>query len=141
MREVNIKSAYYCFEDMLNIEDFHSNLLRIDKTLHRDIGIYYIGYSTIKKIGYDENIHSVNQFCLIINSATGYFKRKKLWKILNYWFDREIGRSFFLELNQKLKQLMAEKKCFMKKTILDWSYRRWFAFKLTIEILNANNNH
>ena len=78
MREVNIKSAYYCFEDMLNIEDFHSNLLRIDKTLHRDIGIYYIGYSTIKKIGYYENIHSVNQFCLIINSATGNFKRKKL---------------------------------------------------------------
>ena len=64
MGEVNIKSAYYFFEGMGNIEDFHSNLLKIDKKLHRVIDIYYIGYITIKKI--------VNQLCLIIHSVTGY---------------------------------------------------------------------
>ena len=30
----------------------------------------------IKKFDNYENIHSVNPLCLIINSATGYFKEK-----------------------------------------------------------------
>ena len=48
-KEISIKSAYYSFEDMINIEDFHSNLLKIDKKSHRDIDIYYIGCIVIKK--------------------------------------------------------------------------------------------
>ena len=43
MREVKIKSSYHCFEDMVNIKDFHSNLLNIEKKSHKDIDIYYIG--------------------------------------------------------------------------------------------------
>ena len=73
---ISIKSAYYSFEDMINIKDFHSNLLKIDKKSHRDIDIYYIGYIVIKKIDEYENIHSVNQLCLIIHSAREYFKEK-----------------------------------------------------------------
>ena len=61
---------------MVNIEDFHSNLLEIDKKSHKDIDIYYIGYVTIKKFSDYENIHSVNPLYLIIHSATGYFKEK-----------------------------------------------------------------
>ena len=61
---------------MLNIEDFHSNLLKIDKKSQKDIDIYYIGYITIKKFSDCENIHSVNPLYLIIHSATGYFKEK-----------------------------------------------------------------
>ena len=82
MREVNIKSAYYSFEDMVIIEDFHSNLLKFDKKSHRDIDIYYIGYLVVKKFSDYENIHSVNQLCLIIHSATGYFKEKNGEKYL-----------------------------------------------------------
>ena len=76
MGEINIKSPYYCFGDMANIEDFYSKLLKIDKKSHRDIDIYYIGYIMVDKIGEYENIHSVNQLCLIIHSATWYFKEK-----------------------------------------------------------------
>ena len=43
VKEINIKSAYYFFDDMVNIEDFHSNLLEIDKKLHKDIDIYCTG--------------------------------------------------------------------------------------------------
>ena len=38
-KEINIKSAYYFYEDMVNIKYFHSNLLKIDKKSHKDIDI------------------------------------------------------------------------------------------------------
>ena len=80
MRGVNIKSIYYCLEDMVNIKDFHSNLVKIDKKSHRGTNIYYIGYNTIKKIGDFENIRSMNQLRLTNHSATGCFKEKKTLK-------------------------------------------------------------
>ena len=77
VKELNIKSqTYYFFNYMINIKNFHSNLLKIDKKPYKDFDIYYIGYITIKKIGDYENIHSVNPLYLIIHSATGYFKEK-----------------------------------------------------------------
>ena len=77
VKELNIKNrTYYYFNDIINIKDFHSNLLRIDKKRYKDIDIYYIGYIAVKKIGDCENIHSVNPLYLIIYSATGYFKEK-----------------------------------------------------------------
>ena len=76
VKEINIKSAYYFFDNMVNIKDFHSNLLEIDKKLHKDIDIYYIGYITIKKFSDCKNINNVNSLYLIIHSAIGYFKEK-----------------------------------------------------------------
>ena len=55
---------------MTDVKYFHPNLLKIDKKLHEDIDIYYIGYITIKRFGDCENIHSVNPFYLIIHPAT-----------------------------------------------------------------------
>ena len=76
-KELNIKNqTYYLFDDMIDIRNFHSNLLKIDKKPYKDLDIYYIGYITIKKIGNYENIHSVNPLYLIFHSATGYFKEK-----------------------------------------------------------------
>ena len=41
---------------MINIENFDSSLLKIDKKSYKNIGTYYIGYITIKKIeGYENN--------------------------------------------------------------------------------------
>ena len=85
IKEINIKSAYHYFEGIVNIEDFYSILLNIEKTLKRywkDINIYYINYITIKKFDDYENIHSVNPLRLIVNSATGYFKEKNGEKYL-----------------------------------------------------------
>ena len=47
---------------MINIKNFNSNLLKIDKKSYKDIDIYYIGYITIKKFSDYENIHIVNMF-------------------------------------------------------------------------------
>ena len=76
VKELNIKNwTYYYFNGIIDIKDFKSNLLKIDKKPYKDIDIYYTGYITIKKIGNCENIHCVNPLYLIIYSATGYFKR------------------------------------------------------------------
>ena len=82
VKEINVKSAYHYFEDMVNIEEFHSNLLEINKKSHKDIDVYYIGYIIIKTFSDYENIHSVNPLYLIINSAIGYFKEKNGEKYL-----------------------------------------------------------
>ena len=61
IKEINIKNqTYYFFQGMINIRNFHSNLLKIDKKSYKYIDIYYIGYITIKKFGDCENIHGVN---------------------------------------------------------------------------------
>ena len=35
---------------MINIKNFDSNLLKIDKKSYKNIGVYYIGYITIKSV-------------------------------------------------------------------------------------------
>ena len=51
IKEINIKNlTYYFLNDMNNIEDFDSNLLKIDKKSYKSIDIYYIGYITRKSI-------------------------------------------------------------------------------------------
>ena len=67
---------------MINLQDFESNLWKIDKKYYKEINIYYIGYITIKKIGDCENIHSVNPLYLIINEADGYIREKNGSKYL-----------------------------------------------------------
>ena len=115
VKEINIKNqTYYFFNDMINIKNFHSNLLKIDKKSYKDIDIYYIGYITIKKFGDCENIHSVNLLCLIIHSTTGYFNEKNDEKQLILYSTENMSK-FGMELDQKLKHLIVEKNCFIKK--------------------------
>ena len=49
IKQINIKNrTYYLFNDMINIKNFDSSLIKIDKKSHKNIGIYYIEYITIK---------------------------------------------------------------------------------------------
>ena len=51
IKQINIKSCiYYFFNDIINIKDFDPSLIKIDKKLYKNIGIYYIGHITIKSI-------------------------------------------------------------------------------------------
>ena len=51
VQKLNIKNqTYYYFNNIINIKEFLSNLLRIDKKHYKDIDIYYIGYITVKKL-------------------------------------------------------------------------------------------
>ena len=59
-----------------------SNLLKIDKKLNKNIGIYNIEYITIKKTDDFENIYSVNSLYLLVNHASGYSKEKNGSKYL-----------------------------------------------------------
>ena len=57
-------------------------MLKIDKKSYKDIGIYNIGYITIKKIDDYENIYSVNPLYLIVDHASGYIEKKGVNKYL-----------------------------------------------------------
>ena len=67
---------------MVNIKKFDSNLLKIDKKSYKDIGIYNIGYITIKKIESYENVYSVNPLYLIVVHASAYIEEKGVNKYL-----------------------------------------------------------
>ena len=41
--------TYYFYDGMINLKDFESNLLKIDKKSYKNIGIYNIRYIPIKK--------------------------------------------------------------------------------------------
>ena len=41
IKEINIKNRTYCFfNDMINIKNFDSNLIKIDKKSYKNIDIY-----------------------------------------------------------------------------------------------------
>ena len=65
VKDPNIKNrTYYYFDDMIDIKNFQSNLLKIDKKPYKDFNIYYTGYITTKtfdKFSDHKNIHSVNR--------------------------------------------------------------------------------
>ena len=50
VKQINIKNrTYYFYNNIISLENFKPNLLKIDKTLYKQVGIYNIGYITIKK--------------------------------------------------------------------------------------------
>ena len=78
----NWNRTYYFYNYIINLRNFKSNLLKIDKKLNKNIGIYNIEYITIKKIDDFENIYSVNPLYLLVNHASGYSKEKNGSKYL-----------------------------------------------------------
>ena len=75
VKQIDIKNrTYYFYNDIIDLKSFKSNLLKIDKKSYKDIGIYNIGYITIKNIGDCENIYSVNPLYLRITHANGYIE-------------------------------------------------------------------
>ena len=83
VKQIEIKNrTYYFYNDMINLKNFDSNLLKIDKKHYKGINIYYIGYITIKKIDDCENIYSVNPLYLIIGKVDGHIEEKNESKYL-----------------------------------------------------------
>ena len=77
VKQIEIKNrTYYFYNDRINLKNFESDLLKIDKKHYQGMDIYCIGYITIKKNGDCENIHSVNLLYLLINQASGYTEEK-----------------------------------------------------------------
>ena len=56
VQQINIKNrTYYFYNDMIDIKNFKPNLLNIDRKSYKNIGIYNIGFTTIKNIDYYES--------------------------------------------------------------------------------------
>ena len=50
VKQIEIKNqTYYFYNDIINIEQFKSSLLKIEKKSYKDIDIYYTGHFAIKK--------------------------------------------------------------------------------------------
>ena len=72
IKEINIKNrTYYFFDDMINIKNFDSNQIKIDKNSYKNIIIYHTGYITIKNLS-QVKVNSVNPLYLIIDKVDGY---------------------------------------------------------------------
>ena len=83
VKQINIKNrTYYFYNDQINLKDFDARLLKVDKKNYKEIGIYYIGYVTVKKIANCNNINSVNPLYLTINEMIGHFEEKNENKYL-----------------------------------------------------------
>ena len=84
-KQINIKNrTYYFYNDIIGLGNFDSSLLNLDKKTYNDIGIYNIGYITIKKIGDYKNIYSVNLLYLRITRANGYIEEMEVNKCLAF---------------------------------------------------------
>ena len=82
VKQINIKNrTYYFYNDIIDLENFDSSLLKVDKKSYKDIGIYNIEYIAIKKIGDCKNIYSVNPLYLRITHASGYIERSSAEEI------------------------------------------------------------
>ena len=75
---------------MINLKIVESNLLKIDKKSYKNIGIYNIGYITIKKNDDYESIYSVNPLYLRVNYVKRYIEEKNGNKYLI--FDKKDGK-------------------------------------------------
>ena len=65
IKQINIKNrTYYFYNDIIDLENVDTMLLKIDKKSYKDIGIYNIGYVMKKKVGDCMNINSVNPLYL-----------------------------------------------------------------------------
>ena len=85
VKKINIKNrTYYFYNDMINLKNFEPNLLKIDRKSYKNIGIYNIGYITVKKIDDCENIYSVNPLHLRVSHANGYIEEKNVNKYLTF---------------------------------------------------------
>ena len=81
VKQLNIKNrTYYFYNDLINLDGFDADLLKLDKKGVMNINVYYIGYVT-KKLAH--NIDSVNPLYLNIYTLDGFIEEKDGIKYLN----------------------------------------------------------
>ena len=111
VKQIDIKNrTYYFYNDIIDVKNFDARLLKIDKKSCKNIGIYNIGYITIKKNDDCESIYSVNALYLRVDHVNGYIKEKGVNKYLVFDStdeNRVIKKNtmmFGMELRVKLKK-------------------------------------
>ena len=100
---------------MINIKDFNPSLIKIGKKSYKNIGIYYIGYISMKDSDHLK-INSVNPLYLIIGKVGRYIEESS----------RNIYSTFaFIDKNKK---------------VLEKYTKLWGEFKYHIQTINADKS-
>ena len=74
---INIKyQTYQFYKDQINLKDFDTSLLKVDKKNYKDINIYDIGYVTFQEIANCNNINGINPLYLMIDKMIDHFEEK-----------------------------------------------------------------
>ena len=72
IRQLNIEGrTYYFYNDLINIKNFNSKNLKLDKKNVLGNGVYSIGYITKKP---QWNVNTVNPLYLMSNRIKGHFE-------------------------------------------------------------------
>ena len=72
IRQLNIEGrTYYFYNDLINIKNFNSNNLKLDKKNVLGNGVYCIGHITKKP---QWNVNTVNPLYLMSNRIKGHFE-------------------------------------------------------------------
>ena len=78
IKEINIKNrTYYCYNDIIDLDEFDKSKIKVDKKEFNDIDIYCPGYEYKKKNTKCNIIKSVNPLYLIIVDIKGQFEKGK----------------------------------------------------------------
>ena len=79
IKQVNIKNrTYHFYNDIINLDEFDGNKIKVDRKNFNDIDIYYLGYEYKKKITECNEINSVSSFYLKIKDMKRQFKKVKV---------------------------------------------------------------
>ena len=74
-KQINVKNrSYYFYNNLIDLKYFDAKLLKIGKKSYKNIDIYYIGDSIIRKIDYCWSLYTVNPLYLNIHHASGYIE-------------------------------------------------------------------
>ena len=78
IKEINIKNpTNYFHNDIINLDEYDENKIKVDKKDFNDIDIYYLSYKHKKKISECNVINSVNSLYLRIINMSGQFEKGK----------------------------------------------------------------
>ena len=112
---------------MINIKDFDSSLIKIDKKSYKNIGIYNIGYIIIKKIDDYKSINSVNSLYLTIGKADGYIEENNGNKYLVFTSTGGNKKVLakFTKLWDRIKYLWNNKWSNKWNWNSEWRLKRW----------------
>ena len=121
IKQIKIKNrTYYFYINIIDLENFKSNLLKIDKKSYKDIGIDNIGYITIKKTDDCENINSVNPLYLNITHASRYIEEKGVNEYLVFdstYENKQLIKKYndiFNGIRDKLKEINSDERDYEK---------------------------
>ena len=76
IKQINVKNRAYCFyNEKIDLENFESNVIKIEKNHIRTSVFTILDILQLKKIGDYKNIYSVNPLCLRITRGSGYIEK------------------------------------------------------------------